>query len=304
MRCFACGDSTKSKTKKRGYLYEKEDSFFYNCFNCGFSCNFNTFLEYLNPTLYRDYKLEAFGKPQRKPESNTHIQFKKPVFYERLETLDSIAELPEAHYVRQYIQCRKIPREFFQRLYFAPDFKLFIDELIPEHGKELVMYDPRIIIPFYDSSRQLIAIQGRAMTARTKYITIKIDNESPKIFGLDRFDKTKKGYICEGPFDSFFLTNSLAVAGASMSEVDKYTDKKITTVVYDNEARNKDIVNQMLKVIDLGFNLFVWPDNLPYKDINETIMGGYSSSQIMSIIDQNTFSGLEADLQLTQWRKS
>ena len=49
-----------------------------------------------------------------------------------------------------------------------------------------------------------------------RYITIMLDEDSPKVFGLDRVNETEPIYIVEGPFDSLFLDNSIAMAGVTL----------------------------------------------------------------------------------------
>ena len=44
-RCIICGDSTKKKTKARGYFYEVKNDLLYRCFNCDASMQFGTFLK-------------------------------------------------------------------------------------------------------------------------------------------------------------------------------------------------------------------------------------------------------------------
>ena len=79
-----------------------------------------------------------------------------------------------------------------------------------------------------------------------KYITIKFDETKQKIYGLDRIDLNKPVMITEGPIDSLFLDNAIALAGAD-------ADGGITiqhqqcTMIYDNEPRNEHIVNRMIK---------------------------------------------------------
>ena len=74
-------------------------------------------------------------------------------------------------------------------------------------------------------------------------------------------------------------------------------------LVYDNEPRNKDIVKQIEKSIGKGYKVCLFPENVNGKDINEMILNGLTSEQIKSIIDTNTFSGLEAKLKFTNWKR-
>jgi DNA primase len=76
---------------------------------------------------------------------------------------------------------------------------------------------PRLIIPFFDTTGKLFAFQGRAFgNEQPKYLTIKLDENKQKIYGLERVNFTKQVKIVEGPIDSLFISNSLAAAGADL----------------------------------------------------------------------------------------
>ena len=46
-----------------------------------------------------------------------------------------------------------------------------------------------------------------------RYILVKIEEDSPTVFGLDSVDLEKEVFVVEGPIDSLFLPNSIACAG-------------------------------------------------------------------------------------------
>ena len=126
-----------------------------------------------------------------------------------------------------------------------------------------------------------------------------VDESKPKVFGLDEVNKNNKIYVVEGPIDSLFLNNSIAMAGADLSSLQ--LPKPV--IVYDNEPRNKEIIRRMEKVIQRGSELVVWPDYIEDKDINDMIISGYDTHDIMSILKDRTYSGLSASAKLSEWRK-
>ena len=68
-----------------------------------------------------------------------------------------------------------------------------------------------------------------------------LDEEQPKIFGLDRIDTNKSIYITEGPFDATFIKNSVAMAG---SDIDIRTFGWSDYIwVFDNEPRNLSLIH-------------------------------------------------------------
>jgi hypothetical protein len=155
-----------------------------------------------------------------------------------------------------------------------------------------------LLIPFRDEEGEVFAYQGRAFgKEQPKYLTIKLE-ERDKIFGLDRVDKSKHVYVVEGPLDSLFIENCIAVAGADVPSMD--CDH---TIIFDNEPRNGALLKQMEKEIDRGSRVVVWPDNMKHKDINDMIIAEYSKEDIQQIITNNTFSGISAKLRFAEWRR-
>ena len=148
----------------------------------------------------------------------------------------------------------------------------------------------------------MFAFQGRSFGSEIpKYITIRLDTKQKKIFGLDRLNKDKHIYIVEGPIDSLFIDNCIAMAGADL-ELD-YT-KTNCTVIFDNEPRNTEILKRMNKVITNGFPIFIWPSEITNeKDINDLVLSGYNKQAIKKLIDDNTYSGLSAKQQFNIWKK-
>ena len=158
--------------------------------------------------------------------------------------------------------------------------------------------EPRIIIPlFYQNT--LVGFQGRALGPnKIKYITIMLDDDAPKIYGLDEIQKTQTVYITEGPFDSTFIRNSIALCGAD-GDISKWGINNAVWI-YDNEPRNAEIHSRISRVIDRGEKVVIWPSTINEKDINEMVLSGLN---VQSVIESNIYSGLEAKLKFTTWKK-
>lgn len=303
--CPFCGDSKKKKTKARGYLYVKGNNFFFKCFNCNYGTTFPKFLEKIDYELYKDFQMKMFFEKKSMyeniyvPTPKIFLQDERLEFfdYETLH-LDTILDLPAEHYARQYITKRKIPAEYYSRLYFAPDFKKFVDELIPNHKYNLLGEDPRIVIPFFNRKKKIVAVQGRSLNTKSKvkYLTIKVKDE-PKIFNFERVNLELPVYVLEGPFDSMFVRNSVAVAGSDLTSVRKYIKDPI--FVFDNEPRNKEILKKMEKVIEQGMKIVIWPREVKEKDINEMVLAGVNFHEIL---EERTFSDIKAHLEFSFWR--
>jgi hypothetical protein len=291
--------------KTRGYFYRRKSDLFFQCHNCGTSLAMGNFLKTVDPSLYREYQLERYKNESTgnvaKPDFS--LAKIKPTFSKSQINLPSIASLSEDHAAKQYLVNRKIPRDRLNDIYYANDFKTFVLELLPDYEKTLYN-EQRIIFPFYDEKKNLLGFQGRAVgDSKIKYITVKLSDDNKKIFGLDRIDFSKKIYVVEGPIDSMFLQNSVATMDASLYNITLLLGNHDYVFIHDNEPRNSAIVKQTAKTISHGKNIFIWPQDIVAKDINDWIMTGTTSSEIQSIIDKNTFEGLRAKLEFERWRK-
>jgi hypothetical protein len=166
------------------------------------------------------------------------------------------------------------------------------------------MDEPRIVFPFIDSRGYVFGFTGRSIRKESnlRYITIVLDESKDKIFGVDSINKNKSVYVVEGPIDSLFLENCIAMAGSDV-RLDGVTLKENLVIIYDNEPRNKEIVAKINKMIDTGYRVCIWPNHIEQKDINDMVMNGMSGAAVQYIIDQNTFSGLSAKMRMNQWSK-
>jgi transcription elongation factor Elf1 len=292
-RCPICGDSQKNKTKARGYFYGIKNNTNYKCHNCGINISFHNFLKKMDIVLYKEYTFEKYKTGTTGKNFQTkdpEFKFKPPEFNQKIN-LDKASENPRSN---EYLKSRKLnPYKF----YYAPKFKEWTNSLV-ETFDDLRYDEERIVIPLY-YNKKLIGFQGRSIgPSLVKYITIMLDEDSPKIYGLDEIDQNETIYVTEGPFDSTFLKNSIAMCGAD-ADVSKFEWKKVV-YVYDNEPRNKEIVKRISNMIDNGFNVVIWPSNILEKDINDMVMSGLN---VQDIVECNTYQGLEAKLKFTNWKR-
>jgi phosphosulfolactate synthase (CoM biosynthesis protein A) len=151
----------------------------------------------------------------------------------------------------------------------------------------------------YDTESNLIGFQGRALGPNSvKYITVMLSDDAPKIYGLDQVDSTKSIYIVEGPFDSTFVQNAVAMCGSDVDIGSFGWGDYI--YVFDNEPRNREIVNRISKIIDRGDKIVIWPTSIEQKDINDMVLTGLN---VMDVLKSNIYSGLEAKIKFNNWKK-
>ena len=292
-RCPVCGDSKKNKSKTRGYLYGMKADVNFKCHNCGASMTLSGFIKHLDPVLHKQYVFERFkqgttGRATVVEEPKFH--FETPKFKTKIR-LPKASENPSAD---GYLTARRLDSTQF---YYAEQFKKFVNTLKPTFDD--TRYDEeRIIIPLY-YEKNLIGLQGRSLgPSKVKYITVMINDDAPKIYGLDNIRKDAPVYITEGPFDSTFIRNSIAMCGAD-ANVDRWGISN-PVWIYDNEPRNIEIVRRIGNTIDSGDSVVIWPNSIDDKDINDMVMSGLD---VQSVIESNTYSGLEAKLKFNTWKK-
>lgn len=301
-RCPYCGDSQKHRNKARGYFFRIKTDMVFKCHNCGVGRTLPNFLKDNAPDLHDEYIMERYkngttGKgsyvPKPKPPS-----FEKPKFKKKGE-LQSIEQLNNEHPAVGYLLGRQIPEEHFGNLFYTDKFCTWVNTQKPTF-KDVKKDHPRIIIPFIDTNGEWFGFQGRSLDVNDKmrYITIMLDESKTKVFGLNRVDFDKTIYITEGPFDSLYIDNAIAMAGADV-DWDILKDKEVV-FVYDNERRNKEIIARMEKSIDKGYEIVIWPENLQQKDLNDMFIAGHD---VQSLVEFNTYSGLEAQIKLSEWKK-
>ena len=301
-RCPHCGDSKKSKTKARAYLYRVKNDMFFKCHNCGEGQSLTNFLKFLDNKKYEQYLLERYkgsapSTPQ--PEFNDF----KPKFKEVdiLDGLTPVSELKDNHPVKQYVVKRKIPEKYFSKLFLCNKFMAFVNKAKPNTFSHTKGEHPRLIIPFYDINGKVFAFQGRAFgKEQPKYLTVKLDENKQKVYGLNTVNLQEHIHIVEGPIDSMFVKNCLAAAGADLT---LKVEPSNVTYIFDNEPRNKEIIKRMYDVIEKDYNLVVWPDDMRHKDINDMIISGMSIAEVQTIISKNTFAKLEALTKISYYKK-
>jgi hypothetical protein len=292
-RCPICGDSQKNRNKARGYLYQVKNNTNFKCHNCGVNVSFNNFLKQIDTVIHKQYTFEKF----KDGKTGKNFTVEEPVFNFEIPKFKPKLDLPKASEnatAKSYLENRKLnPNKF----YYTDRFKSWtnsLKEVFDDTSKD----EPRIIIPlFYQNT--LVGFQGRALgLSKIKYITVMLNDDAPKIYGLDEIQKDKTVYITEGPFDSTFIRNAIALCGAD-GDIGNWGISN-PVWVYDNEPRNREILSRISRVIEMGQKVVIWPSTIKEKDINDMIISGLD---VQSVIELNTYSGLEAKLKFTTWKK-
>lgn len=316
-RCVLCGDSSVKKNKTRGYFYRQRQNLYYKCHNCGASLHFGSFLKDIDPNLYDQYHFERYVKGEG-GRPNAHVANAEDLFEDFDTTVvlhpkdweddilngvcQKVSDLPPDHEAVLYCKNRMIPESELYRLYFVPQIRDMIAISPEKYVKALSHDEPRLVIPFHKENGKIVGVTLRAIRGESlRYITVRFEEDSPLIFGLLHIDTTQPITVLEGQFDSLFIPNSIACGGTSFNKIETFNlPQDQLTIVFDNQPRNPEVCKIMKKYIDLGFKVVVWPREIQEKDVNEMVLAGRDP---VEIIKANTYQGLMADVQFSEWRK-
>lgn len=298
-RCPICGDSQKSKWKARGYFFSKKGGIFYKCHNCSFSGNLNSFLKNVDPTLHKQYVFETYAEGKQSNTAASPFDFSQPKFKPKT-ILDDLFVPVKGTPAEDYLRARRVPEKVWSSLYYVDDSQK-LEDLSEKYRDRVLGSDPRLVIPFYDIEDNLVAVNCRAIQdCKLRYITVKIDDNAPMIYNLNKIDRSRTVYVTEGPIDSMFLDNSVAVGSSDLNAVSKVLDRDKVVLVFDNQPRNRQLVQTMEQAAD-QYKMVIWPSSILQKDINEMVLSGVDN--IQHIIDNNTLEGLALSVRLNQWKK-
>ena len=269
--CPVCGTSPS-------FVYNDDDVKMFLCHGCQRNQRYDTLIN------------SSIGKSRNSIHKQVSINHSSI-----LSDLPRATSLHDSHVLVQFIRSRRIPDSHSSMFLYTE----LLGSLVNRYGYNLKDGQQKVIIPFYDKDKKLFALQARALdNSEPKYITILLDKNKDKIFGLDRWDESKETIVVEGPIDSLFLPNCLAMAGSDMAK-NKYLNTDII-ICLDNEPRNAEIISKYSKFIERGFKIVIWPDNVRSKDINDMILDNLNPHQI---IKENIFQGLQAKIKLDNWKR-
>jgi hypothetical protein len=284
---------------------------YYKCHNCGFGGSVGTVIKEIDRELYHEYRMERWRSGERQfsavKKPIVQYNYDAPVFRKRSELEIPIGKLDDDHPAVLYLKDRGLPD--ISAFSWCNDFAEYIQDVLPnKYGDALlnmVKNEGRILIPFCNKGGQLTHMQGRTIKKvehNVRYITLSFIEE-PKIFGLDKIDFDRNIYVVEGPFDSIFLPNCIAMGGGDCELLPTIVPIDKTVVVMDNEPRNRDTIRRMERYIEMGFSVCIFPEKILHKDINDIFLSGMNTNDILEIINTSTYQGMSANLKLRNWTK-
>lgn len=319
-----CEDFNRSKVKTRGQIYVIKNSLNFHCYHCGMSARFSTFLRQEDPTLYDEYRMEIFksskaGDDKVSDRASDSIVIRDPIPTQPISQVSLVESkssaldkdiillntLPPGHPVLKYVESRRLPIEFYDKIGYVAKFQQFASKYDDKFKKSIGSH-PRLVFPYYDSDGSIICYSCRSFgKEQPKYIKLAVDNTKEKLYGLWRIDKSKPIYVVEGQIDSLFIDNCIAVGSANYSSEFIIKNKDNIIVVPDSDyKRNPQVCQSIEKIINLGYKIALFPDSIQWKDINDMVVkGGMSKDEIKSLIDSNIMCGMQAKLELSFRKK-
>lgn len=242
-RCILCGDSKKSKRKRRFNLDWNGGNPIYHCFNCGQS---GSFIE-----LYATVKGLSVGEA-RKDLFNWNRATEYLLFTLSKRKREKIIKEIE-HEDHSYIlsNCVNIHDEYnsLRLKSYQDSLKKFIVERGLNEGEYDVFlaydgeYKHRYILPVYDENRMMVYFQARRMY---EDMILKYKNPTLKkgsiIINKKYFKRNKNIIVCEGLIDAWTIeyNQGTSALGAEiredfLEEIFEYTDKDVI-IALDNPA--------------------------------------------------------------------
>ena len=292
-RCPFCGDSKKSKYKKRGWLLRDHrygrDRLVYHCFNCHMpSIELKTMIKRLNPDLFERYLAKEKNQVIEDLKNGELIRKKEKSIPNRIDvdeekklglfTLNPRSFVPARDVLPavEYARSRLIPEHVIDTLYFCTN------------KNPKVPWREMLIFPLTKGDK-VYGFQGRSI--RDKRFNTFSQNDQFKVWGIFDVSLLDEVYIFESIIDAMTVHNSVAMLGASLSTP---VLRKISNpvFVFDND---KTGLERALKYAEDGHKVFVWPLQRKEKDFNEVLKRTlWTPDQFKRFIDKNTMEGFSA----------
>lgn len=320
-RCPICGDSKKSTSKKRGYLYATNDGAFFKCYNGCDSMSLHNFLKRLSVELAQQYMAETFGASAKKPDEDTFdpdafktgrkmsvteepVKVKRPKRKTTLDTMIPIKDLPHDHDVSEYVRSRFIPEGV--ELYYAPNLNETMATIEAYKDRPFSTDYKALVFPFRGIDGTLNYLSARLLfnSDNRRFAMMELEEEGPKFWGLEKVDFEQPVYLFEGPIDAMMVDNGVAFGGGQLRLGAKYLDafcQAGLTLVYDADYKSNDqIFTDMLKSIRRDGRTVVLHDKDfgSFKDVNDARKAGWSREQIQQYLIDKSYKGLKAELKL------
>ena len=269
-RCNICGDSKKSKTKKRGYLLLYKGKWLFKCHNCNVSMGAEKWFKEYFPVRYKQYIKDLLSMSSNKKKTDMILTEDKEkqlkemnkAFMEKAKKEKKAisffvpmtkTEEPLVQKAIEFCITRRIPNELWQDWFVSTDD----------------VYHHRMIIPFYDDKQKIYYYQARTLIGNdTKYLN-REKNKENGIYNYYHINRNKIVMITEGPIDSMFINNCIAILGTNPpKEVLEQLSKLKCCYIFDSDEAGRKASIKYLKKGQYVFNWkkFIKENRLPDRE--------------------------------------
>ena len=266
--CPVCKEGKSFGKKKRLHFYTKTLSFY--CFNCNRSwtayawlkeaCNLS-YKEVQQDILFSNYRVDVSNRLF----SNNTTKISSSLPHDSINLFD---QTQLNHYKNNNIIQSALNTIKFRRLDTAinrpKNLYISLTDFIHKN---------RLCIPFYNVRQEIVFFQTRALdNTLPKYLSK--SNAEKSFYGLNNISSDLDYiFIFEGPIDAMFVQNGIAATGLTLTTAQQDIlasypfHKKIW--VPDNQERDTAAKQKTDDLINNKSSVFVWPKNIPCKDLNE-----------------------------------
>lgn len=306
--CPMCREGSSWGRKRRLYYIPKKNIIC--CHNCGWYGDTVKWIQELENISYNDiveqlkqgeYDVVDISQ-QKQPEPVTPVELPDlphdSINLFNNHQLDYYKDNPIVKKATEYIKSRRLDTACN-----APS-SLYLSLTDKTHKN-------RLCIPCYNRSGKIVHYQTRRLIddGTPKYLS-KLHSEK-SVFGADLVtDIFHSIYIFEGPIDSFFVENAVAIAGIQESGQSLLTDNQNKILqefcmlrkiwVLDNQRLDNASRIKSRQLAQKNEQVFVWPKSCnKFKDFNDMCVRYKLDCIASKFIDENTFTGAEALVKLS-----
>jgi hypothetical protein len=307
--CSLCREGNSWGRKRRLYYIVDDDAIC--CHNCGWYGNpfkwIMTAGQLTAHEIYREIEESDYGyldidaveytklEVDHLPKDSINLFDKTQIEYFKNNEIIKKAQ--------QYIEDRRLSTAVNR----CNDFWISLSDFIHKN---------RLIIPFYDENNKIIYYQSRGILKddlkfKPKYLSK--TNGDRSVFNYNKIDNDLGHiFIFEGPIDSCFVRNGIAIAGIqensnkSFSKIQEVQINKLMFMdkiwVLDSQWLDNASRLKTKKLIQDNQKVFIWPKSIGqiFKDFNAMAVH-YDLNKISpDFILKHSHTGMKAEVLLTQ----
>tara|TARA_E500000318_G_scaffold106372_1_gene114294 strand:+ start:8708 stop:9724 length:1017 start_codon:yes stop_codon:yes gene_type:complete len=301
--CPLCREGKSWGKKRRLYYIVKDNNIF--CHNCGWS---GTPLKWIA-------EVEGINQFQviREAKNIDHTYIPRDVEIQKDENNESLPGDSINLFDKAQTSFYSKDNKVLKSLEYIKERRLDTAINRPKtlwYCKDDYIHKDRIIIPFYNDN-DIVFYQSRKLFSsdrKPKYLS-KLNTEK-SIFNFDNISPVCNYiFIFEGPIDSFFVSNGIAVGGIQSTSANTFTQFQQSQInkypfykkvwVLDNQHVDESAKNKTRILLKEGHTCFIWPRELKmFKDFNDICVRGGRDEITSPFILSNTFRGVEGLVKL------